>query len=145
MSLCITHHRTLNSTIPSQSGLYKDVLFIYAPNANYQGNLITQIFPGFRPLGHSKDEAKNLALSLGITQAAFPEYPANTGFNFYFVMAISAIIANTKTFKNTDMVFSTLSEDGSIAQTLISRPTPTANQSVLRCDTTPTGLYFESL
>ncbi|KAG5875756.1 hypothetical protein JTB14_022465 [Gonioctena quinquepunctata] len=88
-------------------GLYPSELS--QPDAVVNRNLL-----GFRPLGMRRAEAKNLAFSSEITPQAFPSYPANTGFCFPFLQAISNALSLTKTFKNTEIVFSTLSDIGEI-------------------------------
>lgn len=77
---------------------------------------------GFKPLILRCEEAKQLARNHGFTPDFQPEYPSRTGINFPFLAAISDILAGTNTFKNTDVVFSTMSDSGSLAQTVIERP-----------------------
>jgi len=73
---------------------------------------------GFRPLGSRRHEPKNLAFDSDITEAYFPSYPPNTGFHFRFLTPVSNVIANTRTFKNTEVVFSNLTEVGAQSQTV---------------------------
>ncbi|CAG9818156.1 unnamed protein product [Phaedon cochleariae] len=98
---------------------------------------------GFRPLGARRAEAKNLAFSNGIAENAFPAYPVNTGFCFEFLQAVSSALASTRTFKNTDIVFSTLAEAGAQSQTVISRPITQANRPNIRGERRPTSLTQE--
>ncbi|KAG5870970.1 hypothetical protein JTB14_006697 [Gonioctena quinquepunctata] len=62
-----------------------------------------------------------------------------------FLQAISNVHSLTKTFKNTDMVFSTLSESGSQSQVVISWPITQANMNNLLGETRPTSLAQEQL
>lgn len=87
-----------------------------------QENRVNQNLLGYKSLGVRRAEAKNLAFSSRITHIAFPCYPENTGLNFEFLNSISSILSLTKTFKNSDVVFSTLSETGAQSQIVISRP-----------------------
>lgn len=100
---------------------------------------------GFRPLGNRRNEPKNLAFYCDITEVVFPSYPANTGFNYQFLTVISNILANTKTFKITPVVFSFLSEIGSQSQLVISRPTDQPGHSCLRGEQIATSLSKDSL
>ncbi|KAL1492424.1 hypothetical protein ABEB36_010676 [Hypothenemus hampei] len=92
--------------------------------------------------GYRRNEAKNLAASVGITDATFPSYPNNLAVNLDFLMSISNILANTKTFKNTSVVLSTLSEIGAQSQTIIERPILANNDRTpgVRCEFRPTSL-----
>lgn len=94
----------------------------YQSQVTYEGHQPNANLLGFRPLGSRRSEPKNLAFECSITDASFPSYPINTGFNFEFLIAISNALANTKTFRNTKVVFSTLSEVGSQSQLIVSRP-----------------------
>ncbi|KAG5863855.1 hypothetical protein JTB14_031608 [Gonioctena quinquepunctata] len=84
-------------------GVYQSALF--QGDSTMNRNLLC-----YRPHAVRRAEAKNLAFSNEITAAEFSDYPDNTGFNFQFLQAISNVLSLTKTFKNTDIVFSTLSE-----------------------------------
>lgn len=114
----------------------------YQSPLTYDGQQPTENLLGFRPLGYRRNEAKNLAAAVGITDAAFPSYPADLAVNLDFLMAISNILANTRTFKNTSIVFSTLSEIGAQSQTIIERPIITADDTTpgVRCELRPTSL-----
>lgn len=84
----------------------------YNSTVTLKGQQPTQNLLGFRPLGHRRPEAKNLALELGITDANFPSYPTNLAFNLELLIAISSVLADTITFKMTPVIFSTLTEIG---------------------------------
>lgn len=77
---------------------------------------------GFRAVRAPRQEATAITDSAGITPDQFPNYPANTGFNMQLLKAVSAIIANTETFKVTATNFAELAEAGSPSQAIISRP-----------------------
>jgi hypothetical protein len=100
---------------------------------------------GFRPLGHRRPEAKNLALEVGITEADFPAYPAALCVNLDLLTAISNVLANTTTFKITNVVFPTLSEIGAQSQIIIERPILVANDPTpaVRGELQPTCLIKE--
>lgn len=118
----------------------------YQSDVTYQGQQPTTNLLGFKPLTHRRNEAKNTALEIGITEDVFPEYPVNTGINFPFLMAVSNLLANTKTFKPTDVVFSTMTEAGSTAQTIIEHPQLDAgnpNMIAINSDLQPTSLTSE--
>ena len=123
------------------AGLYNSV--VDRNNQQPNGNLL-----GFLPLGHRRDEAKNLALNSGITLQNVPSFPAKSAFNVDFLAAISNVLANTETFKLTSVVFNTLSEAGSLSQTLIETPVKLVpNQSCVRSYIRPTSLvkYSEAI
>jgi len=84
----------------------------YQSQVQYQGLQPNRNLLGFRPLGARRQEPKNLAFDSDITEVDFPSYPPTTGFNFRFLTAISNTIAGTKTIKNTEVVFTTLTEVG---------------------------------
>lgn len=77
---------------------------------------------GFRAVRAPRSEATSITDSAGITPDHFPNYPTNTGFNMQLLKAVSAVIANTDTFKVTATNFAELAEAGSPAQAIISRP-----------------------
>lgn len=112
----------------------------YVSHVTYRGQQPNANLLGFRPLGTRRAEPKNLAFDCNITDANFPSYPAQTSFNYEFLVQISNVLANTKTFKNTEVVFSTLSEVGSTSQLVISRPTSQVGMSCLRGEQTATSL-----
>lgn len=117
----------------------------YVSNVTYRGHQPNSNLLGFRPLGTRRPEPKNLAFDCGITDAFFPSYPAQTGFNFECLVQISNVLANTKTFKNTEVVFSTLSEVGALSQLVMSRPTSQAGMNCLRGVQTATSLSNDSM
>ncbi|CAG9818155.1 unnamed protein product [Phaedon cochleariae] len=84
-----------------------------------------------------------LNLQVRQLENAFPAYPVNTGFCFEFLQAVSSALASTRTFKNTDIVFSTLAEAGAQSQTVISRPITQANHPNIRGEQRPTSLTQE--
>lgn len=84
---------------------------------------VNQNLLGYRNLGSRRNEAKNLAFDCGITPEEFPSFPAATGLNMDLVNGISAILAQTHTFKVTSVSFPTLAECGSVVQAVIERPT----------------------
>ncbi|XP_030758050.1 uncharacterized protein LOC115883781 [Sitophilus oryzae] len=119
------------------AGPYQSALNINADNP-VNGNLL-----GYKPLTNRKPEAKNLALSQSITPNAFPDHPEDTGFNLALLQGISSSLAATSTFKNTDLVFSTLSEVGAQSQTVIPRPIVQENRPNIQGETRPTSLSQE--
>ncbi|MCP3668368.1 MAG: hypothetical protein GY696_38765, partial [Gammaproteobacteria bacterium] len=124
------------SQVPA--GAYQSVL-TYGPNLlQPTGNL-----PGFQPLGYRRDEARNFALDIGITQDTFPCHPANTGFNYDFMNKFSTFLAKTKKFKNTEIVFTTLSGEGSLNQTIRQIPAPVTGTPIVRGDIQPASLTME--
>lgn len=122
-----------------------------APPGPYQSNVTFESLQpnsnllGFRPLGSRRNEPKNLAFDNEIKEVDFPAYPANTGFNYRFITAISNNLANTKTFKSTPVVFSTLSEVGSQSQLVPARPLVQPGQNCLRGEQVATSLSQDSL
>lgn len=58
---------------------------------------------------------------------------------------MSNVLANTKTFKNTEVVFSTLTEVGAQSQLVISHPLITPGTNCLRGEQTVTSLSQDSL
>ncbi|CAG9840668.1 unnamed protein product [Diabrotica balteata] len=81
-----------------------------------QANRVNQNLLGFKPLGIRRPEAKNLAFSSSITAVDFPCYPANTALNFEFLNAVSNVLSTSKTFKVSDVIFTTLAEPGAQSQ-----------------------------
>nr|APG78319.1 putative capsid protein [Wuhan Millipede virus 4] len=75
-----------------------------------------------------RSEATDILRSAGITEINFPCSPTGTGFNFTLLKSISALIANTSTFKITSVDHSITPESGAIAQTVITRPTANNDQ-----------------
>jgi hypothetical protein len=96
----------------------------YVSLVAYQNTQPTQNLLGFKPLGARRNEAKNLAFSEGITSTTFPSFPAGTGICINFLVSVSHQLANTKTFRLSNVVFSTMPEAGSQAQVVIERPQP---------------------
>lgn len=120
---------------------------VYQSNVTFDGQQPTANLLGFRPLGFRRPEAKNLALELGITEDFFPSYPRNTGFNIDLLASLSNVLANTKTFKITHVVFPVLSEIGAQSQIVIERPLLThaaAETPALRNELQPFCLIRES-
>lgn len=118
---------------------------VYPSPLTYDGLQPNRNLLGFRPLGSRRQEPKNLAFDNGINEQDFPSYPPNTGFSFSFVTAISNILSNTKTFKNTEILFSTLNEIGAQSQLVISRPLDTPGTNNLRGEQLVTSLGSESI
>lgn len=86
-----------------------------------QDNRVNQNLLGYKPLGIRRAKAKKLAFASSITHIAFLCYPETTGLNFEFLNSISSILSLTKTFKISEVVFSTLSETDAQSQIVISR------------------------
>lgn len=117
----------------------------YASTVTFNGQQPNGNLLGYRPLGYRRNEAKNLALDHGITEAVFPCYPGNSAFNLDFLMAISNILANTKTFKITTIVFSGLTEIGAQSQIVINHPILQDQEGpAVRGELQPTCLIKES-
>ncbi|CAI6374925.1 unnamed protein product [Macrosiphum euphorbiae] len=117
----------------------------YQSAVSYRGLQPNRNLLGFRPLGSRRLEPKNLAFECDITDVNFPSYPEHTGFNFRFLTSISDVLANSKTFKNTEVVFSTLTEVGAQSQTVISRPIPLPGNLSLSGEQNVTSLCQESI
>lgn len=90
--------------------------------------IVSLNLPGYKNLGSRRNEAKNLAFDCGITQDEFPSYPPNTGINMDLINGISALLAQTKTFKITSVNFTTLAECGFVVQAVVERPINQYNQ-----------------
>lgn len=90
---------------------------IALPDQPCNGNLL-----GFRPLGHRRDEAKTFSARYGITANQFACNPPNSMINIGFLLAISDQLSSLKTFKNTHVCFSSFSELGGSAQSVIQIP-----------------------
>ncbi|CAG9822197.1 unnamed protein product [Phaedon cochleariae] len=119
----------------------------YQSNVTFNGQQPNRNLLGFRPLGHRRPEPKNLAFEQGITDLEFPSYPNNYAFNIDLLIEISNVLAKTKTFKNTDTVFSTLTEVGAQSQIIFEIPQLTADnaeQSALLGELAPRCLNKES-
>ncbi|XP_072399130.1 uncharacterized protein [Diabrotica undecimpunctata] len=108
-----------------------------------QANTVNQNLLGFKPLGIRRPKAKNLAFAASVTAANFPNYPTNTAFNFELLNAISSVISTTKTFKVSDVVFTTLSETGAQSQVIVSRTIVQLQRTNLQGETRPTSLSSE--
>jgi len=104
---------------------------VYASRVTYQGHQPNQNLLGFRSLGNRRNEPKNLALDNGITDVTFQSYPQPLALNLNFLSAISDIIAGTRTFKVSNIVFSTLTEMGSQLQIIVEKPIPVAEAATL--------------
>lgn len=115
--LGVTAEAVRQSVSVAPAGPYVSALAL--PNQPCNENLL-----GFRPLGHRRQEPKDFAAQRGITDANFRCYPPNTMINIEFLMAISDQLALTKTFRLHQVVFPTLPELGSLAQTTVQRPIP---------------------
>ncbi|KAG5869224.1 hypothetical protein JTB14_035660 [Gonioctena quinquepunctata] len=113
----------------------------YASDSSQVNRPVNRNLLGFKPLASRRAEAENLPLANDITPQEFLDYPGNSGFNFQFLQAISNVHSLTKTFKNTDMVFSTLSE--SVAQSQVVGLSTQANMNNLLGETRPTSLVQE--
>lgn len=85
-------------------------------------NIIVKNLLGYTNLQVRCPEAKNLAYDAGIIPEHFPSSPIGTGINIKFLMSISAILANTKTFKITHVDFHVMAKCGSITQAIMQRP-----------------------
>lgn len=120
---------------------------VYQSNVTFDRQQPTANLLGFKPLGFRRSEAKNLALEHGITENIFPSYPRHTGFNIDLLVALSNVLAGTKTFKITNVVFPVLSEIGAQSQIVIERPLvshATAGTPALRNELQPFCLIRES-
>ncbi|XP_072758698.1 uncharacterized protein [Anoplolepis gracilipes] len=108
-----------------------------APPGPYQSTLQTPgVVPnanllGFKPLSIRRNEAKNLAYDVGITQDLYPEFPNNSGLNINLMYAISAYVTQTKNFKVTTLSIDSLPETGSTTQAIIQWPLPPTNVMLL--------------
>lgn len=69
-------------------------------------------------------EATLILTSIGITPQNFPCSPAGTGFNFILMKSVSNILAQTSTFKIHSTVFAVMQQQGQLAQTIPTHPTP---------------------
>jgi len=123
-----------------------------APIGRYDSNVVLEgqqpnsNLLGYKPLGFRRNEAKGLAGQQGISPIAFQCYPENTCINIGFLIGISNALATTKTFKNFDVVFTTLSESGSIVQVMTQHPVDiTAGSSNLSGNIIPRSLLKETL
>lgn len=88
---------------------------------------------------------KPLEPHCSITEIVFPSYPSNIGFNYEFLVNVSNVLTNTKSFKNTEVVFSILSEVSTSSQLVIIKPTPTQGTNCLRGEQTATSLTNDIL
>lgn len=71
---------------------------------------------GYHNIRRPRAEALSILDAAGIDEGHFPNFPNTSGFNFNLLRSVSAILANTKTFKVTPVNFQTLSESGSVCQ-----------------------------
>lgn len=106
------------STSAAAVGAYVSEVALAGLNAAHANSNL----PGFFPLGHRREKAKNIALSAGITPLAFPSDYPGLGFNTRFAMSVSSVIASTRTFSVSTINFATLSEQGSTAQLIKLNP-----------------------
>lgn len=79
----------------------------------------------YRPLGNRRNEAKNLTFDANITPENFPEYLLNSGINIPFLNDISAILAQSKTFRVTTIGLNNLPESTWVCYTGSSTTTRT--------------------
>lgn len=98
---------------------------------------------GFRNLGYRRAESKNFAIEHGITENNFPSYPSNTAVNIEFIIALSNVLAKTRTFKISEIIFPTLAEIGSQAQIVTTTPEPTPGQTCIAGEIRPDSLIKE--
>lgn len=119
----------------------------YASVLAHPHHAVNENLLNYRPLGFRRNEAKNIAFSVGITPVLFPETVPHTAYNHRFLANISALLADNKTFKISSICFSQLAESGSVAQTLVPRPIQ-RNEIVTRCvdqETYVTGMCRETI
>lgn len=99
-----------------------------APSGPYRSSLATNELAlnenllGYRNLANHRNEAKNLAFDTGITPDHFPEYPQGSGINLGLLQAISAQLAQTKTFRVQTIAFNVMAESGSVIQICLQHP-----------------------
>jgi len=93
---------------------------------------------------HRQPEAKNVAFRMGISASNFPDDPVNTAINLKLLMFISSILGVTKGLKMSKVNFSTLSEAGSVSQTIVSRPLTTERRTNLMSTIRTTSLARNS-
>lgn len=96
----------------SPAGPYVSALSPLA-NANLQG---------LRNLGLRRPEAKELAVSAGVTAAEFPSDVSNAAFNVQLVMQVSSYLSTTRTFKTHSVNYFHASPSGSLAQIISTSP-----------------------
>ncbi|XP_045463352.1 uncharacterized protein LOC123673012 [Harmonia axyridis] len=118
----------------------------YPSAVTYEGHQPNDNLLGYRILSYRRAEAKNLAFDAGVTEADMPSYPPNLGFNLEFLVAVSNILASTKTFKVTQVVFTALSEIGAQSQIVVERPQLIVDDPTpgVRGDIGPTCLIKET-
>lgn len=116
----------------------------YVSCLSVDGLSVNQNLLGYKPLAVRRAEAKALAQAAGITGTQFPCYPENTMFNIDFLLSISGILETSKTFKNTSLMMSTLSEIGAQSQTVVPIPIVQPNTVGLRGDQRVTSLCKET-
>lgn len=138
--LGVAAYAVRQSVSNAQPGIYQSAVTLNGQQPN--SNLL-----GFGPLGYRRPEAKNIAFDQGINENDFPSYPRNTAVNFGFLMAISNALANTRTFKVSNVVFTTLTEIGAISQTIIQHPLLSPDEddttSAINGEVKPTSLTRE--
>ncbi|XP_077274478.1 uncharacterized protein LOC143904079 isoform X2 [Temnothorax americanus] len=117
--LGVTSESVRHSISNDPPGRYHSSLERPADNVIPNENLL-----GFKPLGATCEEAKNLAFHAGITSEKFSFSLPNTGINLHFILRISDILARTKTFKTTLLDITTMTESGSITQAIMQKPIP---------------------
>jgi len=116
----------------------------YPPPFLYGNQRPNQNLLGYKNLGCRRSESKDFALRHNISERNFPSYPAQSAVNIEFIIALSNLLAKTKTFKISDIVFPTLAEVGSQSQTVIAVPTPLPGQSCITCELRPDSLTKEN-
>lgn len=65
---------------------------------------------GYRNLMVRRPEAKNLAFDANVTQHAFPSTIPNVGINLKFLLNISGVLAQTKSFKISNVDFTVMAK-----------------------------------
>lgn len=115
----------------------------YQSLVTYNDQQPTQNLLGYKPLGYRRPESKNFALQHGITENSFRSYPVDTGINIEFIIALSNILATTKTFKISHLVFTTLSELGHQSQIISTKPIVQPGQVCLLGELQPTSSVKE--
>lgn len=138
-TLGVTAAAIMASVSNAPPGAYISQLTLNGQQPN--GNLL-----GFRPLAHRREEAKNIALNLGITDQVFPSHTPEIALNIELLLAVSNQLSDTKTFRVTPTVFSTLADSGGQNQLVITRPqhVPGIHTLAVRGEMLPSCLTKES-
>lgn len=93
---------------------------------------VNQNLLGYVPLVNRRPEAKNFFLNIGITPQDFVENPANSGFNYDLMYAVSNWISTTSTFKVELVNFASMSSTGSQSQILMCLPQIQTNAAIVQ-------------